>query len=78
MSLLVLVFMPCSSTEPTADLNEYGNVVPENMELPDCHLYETVDVIKNKVENGEEFSFSQCGAYGIPNKLFKTGRNPEM
>ncbi len=66
MSYYVLLFVSCSSTKPTGDLNEYGSVVPENMELPDCHLYETVAVMKNKVENGEEFSFSRCGAYGIP------------
>ncbi len=66
MPYYVLLFMPCSSTKPTADLKEYGNVVPENMELPDCHLYETVAMMKSKVDNEEEFSFSRCGAYGIP------------
>ncbi len=69
MSLLVFLFVSCSPKKPTADLSEYDDVIPDNIELPDFHLYETVAAMKNKVENEEEFSFSQCGAYGIPNQL---------
>ncbi len=50
-------------------MSEYDDVIPDNIELPDFHLYETVATMKNKVENEDEISFSQCGAYGIPNQL---------
>lgn len=64
----VVLFVVYSCIKPAAEFNAYSTGVLNDSGSPDCHLYEPVIASKKNLQV-EGYTYSKCGAYGVPNQI---------